>query len=696
MIKSTIKYILAIIIFASSNIKANPAIYNDIAKVKECWLKCRDDALLAGERALDFMQKQTKKGELSQPQVDQYTKLVKYFPRVFINDGNYERPKSIIDNYLSQSLQPTERGEKANILVSLGIIYYHTNQTILAENSYKQALQIHREMKNRSAQAAVLTNLGNVALERGLSAQAIDFYKESLKISEEQGLTKSAAIALNNLGIQLTFTEQFDLAEQYILRARELVKEGSNPRRKVEVIQAYGWLLISSKRLQEALDYLVGKEAFILESDLAGLQSHHYLQIGTIHEELGNFQLANEAFDKCIEIAKAINFAHSVDSASLGLARVAGKQGQLDAASKSIRNLLNKAIEAERFEFAERVHLVLVETLKNNQQYESAFTELSNYLDSFQSRIKKEAEDELSQHYALLDTEEERRKVAELQRDNAEQVLELLHTEKRRQKELAIFVFTALILLSIGLWLLQQRKIENIKTQAAEYKLTRKNELLSEITHELKTPITAIQLQIEVLEYDLALQPKEAYALVYKKIRTLNRLIDDVFQLSKADFKELSLHIEKTPAVPFLLKLAEAFKSQLEDAKIDFSVVNNASVDAVINIDRSRIEQVFVNLVSNTIRYTDVPGSCRLTLYSDENSFRISFEDSAPDVEDSDLERLFERLYREKSSRNKALSGSGLGLSIVSAFVEAHKGSIKAVKSELGGLRFDIELPLSV
>ena len=105
------------------------------------------------------------------------------------------------------------------------------------------------------------------------------------------------------------------------------------------------------------------------------------------------------------------------------------------------------------------------------------------------------------------------------------------------------------------------------------------------------------------------------------------------------------------------------------------------------------MQQLFTNLLTNTLRYTDNGGELGIQLEVGKGKIIITMEDSFPGVSDNDLPRLFERLYRVDSSRNRETGGTGLGLAICKNIVDAHGGTISAELSTLGGLKINIELP---
>ena len=117
--------------------------------------------------------------------------------------------------------------------------------------------------------------------------------------------------------------------------------------------------------------------------------------------------------------------------------------------------------------------------------------------------------------------------------------------------------------------------------------------------------------------------------------------------------------------------------------------------DAPVLGDPQRLHQLFLNLLQNSLNYTQAPGRVELHMQREANQFVITLDDSAPGVDASLHEKLFERLYRAESSRNRATGGAGLGLTLCRNIVEAHEGTIHITNSQLGGLTVTVTLPLS-
>ena len=138
-----------------------------------------------------------------------------------------------------------------------------------------------------------------------------------------------------------------------------------------------------------------------------------------------------------------------------------------------------------------------------------------------------------------------------------------------------------------------------------------------------------------------------------------------------------------------LATLAEEFNEK--NIRVTLQTLNGTG--HMILADPDRLQQLFTNLLTNSLRYTDEGGELRVNVSHDRGRVAVDFQDSEPGVSDEELPRLFERLYRLESSRNRETGGAGLGLSICRNIVEAHEGTISARRSPIGGLWIKIEFP---
>ncbi|MGJ7510714.1 ATP-binding protein [Variovorax sp. GT1P44] len=221
---------------------------------------------------------------------------------------------------------------------------------------------------------------------------------------------------------------------------------------------------------------------------------------------------------------------------------------------------------------------------------------------------------------------------------------------------------------------------------------------LADVAHELRTPLAAMRAEIEALQDGVRSFDDKTALRLHRQVMRLGQLVDDL---------RSSMREQDDAAPPFapvfpLAMLKEALALTRERFAQRGITLDAASLDMLaaahqplLQGDARRLHQVFLNLIENTLSYTDTGGRLRIGAHIEGGTrLVLQFDDSAPGVPTDELQRLFERLFRGEASRSRALGGSGLGLAICRATIEAHGGSIEAAASPLGGLRMRVTLPL--
>ena len=218
---------------------------------------------------------------------------------------------------------------------------------------------------------------------------------------------------------------------------------------------------------------------------------------------------------------------------------------------------------------------------------------------------------------------------------------------------------------------------------------------IAEISHELRTPLSVLRGEMEAIE-DGA---RQATPVVMKRLQNevlqLNRLVDDLHTLSVADMGGLRCTLTEGDAHARLWQLAQRFVEPAAQRGLTLTLPAHDAPALPVLWDFGRIEQLLSNLITNSLRYTDAPGSIHLQWHSDGQWLTLTLDDSKPGVDDADMQELFEPLFRADRARQRSQdSGSGLGLSIVRSIAQAHGGSVEASHSAAGGLRMTVRLPV--
>jgi len=235
----------------------------------------------------------------------------------------------------------------------------------------------------------------------------------------------------------------------------------------------------------------------------------------------------------------------------------------------------------------------------------------------------------------------------------------------------------------------------NAMAQTLERYEQMRHQWISDIAHELRTPLSILRGEIEALQDGVREINRDTLDSLSVEARHLSKIVDDLHELSMADTEALSM--KKVPIDPaaILGETLGRFTQSLTESHI--AIENNLENQSPITIigDADRLRQLFSNLVENVLRYADAPGVLKIGQARTANRLILSFEDSGPGVPEEALGHLFDRLYRVDRSRVRTHGGSGLGLSICKSLVNALGGEIRAANGNLGGLRIEVEFPLT-
>ena len=215
---------------------------------------------------------------------------------------------------------------------------------------------------------------------------------------------------------------------------------------------------------------------------------------------------------------------------------------------------------------------------------------------------------------------------------------------------------------------------------------------VADISHELRTPIAVLQAELEAMEDGVRAIDAVAIKRLIKHSERLKFLVNDLYELSLTDIGGMTYQKKNMDLANALNEAIGSLQPQFNQQGISLET-SVSDTNLPFFGDTQRLQQLFVNLLKNSLNYTTAPGKTRITTLCLEGSYQIVIEDTPPGVKPEHLNKLFDRLYRADSSRTRATGGAGLGLSICKNIVQAHEGKISANISELGGLKVTVELP---
>lgn len=225
---------------------------------------------------------------------------------------------------------------------------------------------------------------------------------------------------------------------------------------------------------------------------------------------------------------------------------------------------------------------------------------------------------------------------------------------------------------------------------------TNRHQWISDTSHELRTPLTVIKSQLIAIQDGIFEATSDRVDLFIDEINKLGRIVDDLYQLSSSDVGGLTYKKSNIDPMQLLLHTLNNYQSKFLQQKLKVTHNITDTSRCTIVADKTRLLQLFSNLIENSCRYTDSGGKINIITTLKKNELSIQINDSFPGVSKENQAKIFERFYRVEQSRSRIYGGSGLGLALCSQIVIAHQGTINTQDSALGGLSININLPLNL
>ncbi|EJO3401610.1 PAS domain-containing protein [Listeria monocytogenes] len=231
----------------------------------------------------------------------------------------------------------------------------------------------------------------------------------------------------------------------------------------------------------------------------------------------------------------------------------------------------------------------------------------------------------------------------------------------------------------------QIRHLENVRS-----------EFVTNVSHELKTPVTALKGFAETLldgaMYDEVLL-KKFLTIIKEESDRLHRLIMDILALSRIEQNPVAENVELVDVDEVIEQSARTIFEMATEKNIRVTIPEKTSASVMIETDRDKLQQIIINLLSNAINYTPVDGEVEVKLIEQEAEVIIEVTDNGIGIPAKDIDRVFERFYRVDKARSRHSGGTGLGLSIVKHLVENCGGRIEVESQEEVGSTFRVTLP---
>jgi signal transduction histidine kinase/Tfp pilus assembly protein PilF len=606
-------------------------------------------------------------------------------------NGDVEKAIQLQVEVIKLAEQFELKSHLSHVYTRQGVYYRNNGDLDKAEEHYNQAIIFAKQQDNMVQVARITMNIGVINESTGKLNKALGLYKTALPIIEKSGNRTLLADCLFNITVVYIRLSDSKQALKFALKVLELDKEAGDVNNLIYSHSKVADIYFLLGDFDKALVNVDEAIALSQRSENKQQLSISLIRKAKVYDKQGKkeqaLEYANQSANISLELGNVINKNNILPSLAELYISIGAYQKAIDILSQLDGEEISSLYAIKKYE-------LLAQAEYNLSNYQPAYLHLTKALNARISLNKSKMEayrDEMDVEIAKF-SEQLKVKDLELKAKEQQNDIEVMQYRQYFFFSLSLIV---LLLLSVLVYVqIKKKQLAQAETRMKEVAIENKNQMLSDICHELRTPFSVLRLQIEALQYGLEPDPDAAHKRLTDKIEQLNHLVSDIDQLSHADSMVLTLNKTKVDINQFLQRVVDDSRILVDKSgltlKLDISVREGAEA----KLDVNRILQVLNNLFSNAIRYTSVPGHLRLKARADSKTLFLQLDDTAPGVSKDDLELLFNRLYRVEKSRSRATGGLGLGLSICKSLVELHEGTIVAKQGKSGGLCVQLLLPL--
>lgn len=588
------------------------------------------------------------------------------------------------------NIELTQAFEIAN---ETGIAARNLAKFIVAQEAYETALKIAIDLDDKAMIAKSYINLGVLNEQANDFNRALGYYEKAQQFLHNSTDWNIKASLEYNLGAVSERMADLEQATFYYRRALDYDKKSGNKNniattglKLATLLGKHGDPIEALLALEQTIDELTQL------GDHSQLSRAYYAK-ASVYEKLNESDLRHKAALKSLEHGLLTQSKIQQSHGYLAVIKSELNRKNVDIA-KQYLPIYEELTANAAFSFFKISILEMkaaIAELEGDHQLANTYLRKINELNtqSLEEKLKIQAQ----KHKSSLDLVAEKQQVSVLEQDKKLTISQLENAKLLQQRWLLAFALTFMCVVTFIYLYIHKKRSADLKAQLFETSLKQKDQMLADISHELRTPLSVLKLHIEAMEYNLIDDESLAYEKINDKINQLNHLISDVYQLSQAENNSLTVYPESYNV--HQLMTSYSYDMQRMVAKHGLRFICDISIEKELSllIDKPKLDRIINNLTKNACLYTDTPGLVRLKVRTNPKYLFIQIDDSSPGVDKEQLNRLFERLYRVDSSRNRASGGSGLGLSICQSLVQVMQGKIDLKQGKYGGLCVRLLLP---
>jgi signal transduction histidine kinase len=235
----------------------------------------------------------------------------------------------------------------------------------------------------------------------------------------------------------------------------------------------------------------------------------------------------------------------------------------------------------------------------------------------------------------------------------------------------------------------------NAMTEALERNDFERRQLLADVAHELRTPLSVLRGRLEGVVDGIYPANESSIAPALEETYLLERLVEDLRLLTLAENRQLHFELHTVDLVQSLERSITIFTPQAQDKGIAIEFETKVP-QAIVQVDPQRLEQVIGNIIDNALLYVNTKhGQVNIQISQQENEYQVAIADNGTGLPEGEIDHIFDRFWRSEKSRTRAAGGAGLGMAIVKQLVEAQGGHVGAENMSTGGLKIWFAFPES-
>ncbi len=581
-------------------------------------------------------------------------------------------------------------------LNKIGYNYYKKGKYTEAYNSYTKAQKIIDKTSKPELKAKLFNNLALWNKAQNNSSIALEYFQEALQISEKNKDLKAVGIVSSNIGLLYESLDKTDEALEYLEKSLSIQNKRHDKVRESYVHNNIGLVYENLQEYDKALEHYRQSLQLKEEAHIKKGIDLLYNNIAIIFKKQGLVDSASFYGNKSLSIRIANNNKLGEARTRTLLGQTYLLEGNTKKAEKELTKALQLAQNYKNLSFLQNLHSSLFNLYMNNKEYEKAIDHLlkaNAYKDQIFNIEKEKNIAAIDAKYNLLNTESENIKLSH----------EIDLNKSKLKRYIVLGVALTIVLLAIVILLFvvarsrkklaeKNKQIEQqaIKLQQTNSRLKNLSKFQESMTnmlvHDLKTPLNVI------INYQAMKDMDSFDQLIQQSGHSMQTLIHNLLDVYKYKNSKLELHKENIQ-LGFVIRKALEEVSFLAKAR-NLSCKLELNIDFIIKVDYEIIKRVFVNLLTNAIKYT--PANKTITLKIEllnSEQLSIQIHNPGPPIPEGKQELIFEYFKQAEDDTPEDIKSTGLGLNFCKIAVEAHNGQIGVKSTKENGVTFWFTLP---